>query len=62
MISTPHSEKPLTTKGKNEASIIRRKACHELKGHSPTRAPLGNFSYISLQNVANSSHEKQKDG
>ena len=41
MINAPHSEKPLATKGKNEASIIRRKACHGLKGHSPTRATLG---------------------
>ena len=45
MMSAPHSEKPLTTKGKNEASIIQRKACHGLKGHSPTRATLGQTTF-----------------
>ena len=45
MISAPHSERSLATKGNNETSIIRRKACLGLKGHSPTRATLGRTTF-----------------
>ena len=45
MISAPHSERSFTTKGKNEASFTWRKACHGLKGHSPTRATLGKTTF-----------------
>ena len=40
------------------------KTCSERKGHLPTQGILGKptFHYISLQNLANRLHEKQKVG